>query len=155
VEIDPYSDNYVPVTACDEQFAEAVGELPQDNGLNGRSGRGMPSEAGDGHNGPLPEGAAGVDAHFEQATGNSHVAAYSGPPMGSMQGFAEASAAQSVQNPVFVVARGQPSSVSMCVRHQLARCQEFGAGYRIHQSSMHSRGCRIRVWDIRQHRLGE
>ena len=38
VEIDQYSDNYVPVTLSDEQFAEAVGELLQDDGLNGQSG---------------------------------------------------------------------------------------------------------------------
>jgi len=65
-----------------------------------------------GHNGPPPQGAAGVDAHFEQATGNGHVAASSGPSTGSTQGYVEASAAQSVQDPVFMVARGQPLSVS-------------------------------------------
>jgi len=112
VEIDLYADNHVPVTECDDQFAEAVGELLQDNGLNGQSGHGMPPEAGDGHNGPPPQGAAGVDAHYEQATWNSHVAASSGPSTGPMQGYAEASAAQSVQNPVYVVARSQPLSVS-------------------------------------------
>jgi len=52
VETDQYVDNYVPVTEGDEQFAEAVGELPRDNGLNGQSDHGMPPEAGDGHNGP-------------------------------------------------------------------------------------------------------
>jgi len=111
VEIDPYADNHVPVTEGDDQFAEAVGELPQDNGLNGQSGNGMPPEAGDRHNGPPPQGAAGVDAHFEQATGNGHVATSSGPSMGSMQGYTEASAAQSVQDPVYVVAQSQPTSV--------------------------------------------
>jgi len=62
VEIDPYADNHVLVTEGDSQFAEAVGELPQDNGLNGQSGNGMLPEAGDWHNGPPPQGAAGVDA---------------------------------------------------------------------------------------------
>jgi len=117
VEIDPYVDNYVPVTEGDEQFAEAVVELPQDNGLNGQSGNGMPLEAGDGHNGPPPQGAAGADAHFEQATGNGHVAASSGPPMGPVQGFAAASTAQSVQNPVYAVVREQPLSLSGAYTH--------------------------------------
>jgi len=93
VEVDPYADNYVPVTEGDEQFAEAVGELPQDDGLGGQSGDGMPLEAEDGHDGLPP-----------LATGNGHVAASSGPPTGSIQRFAEASAAQSVQNPVPSVA---------------------------------------------------
>jgi len=112
VEVDPYVDNHVPVTEGDDQFAEAVGELPQDNGLTGQSGHGTPPGAGDGHNGPPPQGAAGVDAHYEQATGNGHVAATSGLSMGSMQGYAEASTTQSVQDQVYVFARSQPFSVS-------------------------------------------
>ena len=32
VEVDLYADNNVPVTEGDEQFAEAAGELPQDDG---------------------------------------------------------------------------------------------------------------------------
>jgi len=75
VEIDPYADNHVPVTEGDEQFAETDGEMPQDNGLNGQSSNGTPLDAGDGNNGPPP-----------LPTGNGHVAASSGPPMGSMQG---------------------------------------------------------------------
>jgi len=47
VEVDPYADNYVPVTEGDEQFAEAVGELPQDDGSAGQNGNGIPLEAGD------------------------------------------------------------------------------------------------------------
>jgi len=107
VEVDPYADNYVPVTEGDEQFAEAVGELPQDNGLDGQSGDGMPLEAEDGHDGlPLLD------------TGNSHVATTSGPPTGTMQGFAEASAAQPVLDPVPVAALPtQPLSVSGAYAH--------------------------------------
>jgi len=96
IEADPYAHNVVPVTEGDEQFAEAVGELPQDHGLDGQASPGMPLEAGDGHDGPPPQGAAGVDAHHEQAMGNGHVAASSGPPTGPIQGFAEASTAQPV-----------------------------------------------------------
>jgi len=85
IETDPYVDNIVPVPEGEEQYSEAVGELPQDQGLDGQAGPGMPLEAGDGHDGPPPQGAAGVDAHHEQATGNGRVAASSGPPMGSIQ----------------------------------------------------------------------
>ena len=35
VEVDPYADNNVLITERDEQFAGAVGELPQDDGLTG------------------------------------------------------------------------------------------------------------------------
>jgi len=94
-----------------------VGELLEANGLNGQSSNGMPLEAGDGHNGPPPQGTAGADVHFEQATGNGHVAASSGPPAGSIQGFVKASTMQSVQNPVFAVARDEPLSVSGAYMH--------------------------------------
>ena len=47
VEVDPYADNHVLVTEGDEQFAEAVGELPQDDGSTGQSGGGTPLEAED------------------------------------------------------------------------------------------------------------
>ena len=54
-----------------------------------------------------------VDAHQGQAMGNGRVAATSGPPMGSIQGVAEASAALPVLNPVPPVALSvQPPSVS-------------------------------------------
>jgi len=107
VEVDPYADNYVPVTEGDERFAEAVGELPQDDGLGGQSSDGTPWEAEDGHDGLPP-----------LATGNGHVAASSGPPTGSIQGLAEASAAWSVPNPVPAVARpAQPLSVSDAYAH--------------------------------------
>jgi len=107
VEADPCVDNIVPVTEGDEQYAEAVAELPQDDGLDGQSGNGMPLKAGDGHNGLPP-----------LATGNGHVAASSGPPTGSMQGFAEASATPPVQNPVPAVAfPAQPLSVSGAYMH--------------------------------------
>jgi len=70
-------------------------------------------EAGDGQDGPPPQGAPSVDAHQGQATGNSCVAAASGSPTGSIQGIAEASAAQPVLNPVPSVAfPAQPLSVS-------------------------------------------
>jgi len=102
VEVDPYVDNVVPVPEGDEQFAEAVGELPQNYGLNGQPGNGMPLEAGDGHDGPPP-----------LATGNGHVAATSGPPTGSIPGVAEASTAPFVPNPVPPAALPvQPLSVS-------------------------------------------
>jgi len=74
VEVDPFADNYVPVTEGDEQFAEAVGELPQDDGSNGHSGNGTPLEA-EGEQDGLPP----------LATGNGRVAATSGPLVGSMQ----------------------------------------------------------------------
>ena len=105
VEVDPYVDNYIPVTEGDEQFAEAVGELPQDNGLDGQSDNGTPLEAGDGHDGPPP-----------LATGNGHVAAASGPPTGSIQGFAEASTAQSVLDPVPAAALPVQPVCEWCVR---------------------------------------
>jgi len=50
--------------------------------------------------------------------GNGHVAASSGPPTGSIQGFAEASTTQPVQNPVPAVALpAQPLSVSGTYAH--------------------------------------
>jgi len=52
IEADPFADNIVLVTEGDEQFAEAVGELLEDQGLDGQAGPGMPLEAGDGHDGP-------------------------------------------------------------------------------------------------------
>jgi len=120
VETDPFVDNIVPVPEGDEQFAEAVGELPQDQELDGQAGPGMPLEAEDGHDGPPPQGAAGVDAHQGQTTGNGHVAATSGPPTGPMQGITEASAAQPAQNPVPTVALpAQPLSVSGAYTHAL------------------------------------
>jgi len=79
VETDPFVENIVPVPEGDEQFAEVEGELPQDQGLDGQAGPGMPLEAEDGHDGPPPQGTAGVDAHQGQATGNGHVAAASEP----------------------------------------------------------------------------
>jgi len=112
VEVDLYVDNNVPVTEGDEQFAEAVGELPQDDGSSRQSGNGTPLEAGDEHDGLPP-----------LATGNGRVAATSGPPMGSMQELAETilCAAQFVQNPVPlipVVARpAQPLFVSGAYAH--------------------------------------
>jgi len=107
VEVDQYADNYVPVTEGDEQFAEAVGELPQEDGSSGQSGNGTPPEAEDEHDGLPP-----------LATGNGRVAATSGPPMGSMQELADTilCAAQFVQNPVppipAVARPAQPLSVS-------------------------------------------
>jgi len=107
VEVDPYADNQVPVTEGDEQFAEAVGELPQDDGLDGQSDNGTPLEAGDGHDGLPP-----------LATGNGHVAAASGPPTGSIQEFVEASTAQPVLDPVLAAALpAQPLSVSGAYVH--------------------------------------
>jgi len=102
----------------EDQYVEAVGELPEDNVLDGQSSNGMPLEAGDGHTSCALQGAAGVDAHFEQATGNGHVAASSGPLMGSIEGFVEASAMPTVQNPVPAVALpAQPLSVSGAYAH--------------------------------------
>jgi len=113
VEVDPYVDNVVPVPEGEEQYQEAVGELPQDQGLDGQASPGTPLEAEDRQDGPPPQDAAGVDAHQEQATGNGRVAATSGPHMGSIQGIAEASAALPVPNPVPSVAfPAQPLSVS-------------------------------------------
>jgi len=118
IEADSWVDQYVAVTEGEEQYSEAVGERPQDNGLDGQSGNGTPLEAGDGHDGPPPQGAAGADAHFKQATGNGHVTASSGPPTGSIQGFVEASTMESVQNPVPEVASPtQPLSVSGAYVH--------------------------------------
>ena len=85
IEVDPYADNIVPVPEGEEQYQEAeeaVDELPQDQGLDGQAGPGTPLEAGNGQDGPRPQGAAGVDAHQGQAMGNGCVAATSGPPMG-------------------------------------------------------------------------
>ena len=96
VEVDPYADNIVPVPEGEEQYQEAVDELPQDQGLDGQAGPETPLEAGNQQDGPPPQGAAGVDAHQGQATGNGRVAATPGPPMGSIQGIAEASAATPV-----------------------------------------------------------
>jgi len=79
VETDPWVDQYVAVPEGEDQYVEAVAELPEDDGLNGESDNWMPLEAGDGRNGPPPVGAAGVDAYPEQATGNGQVAASSGP----------------------------------------------------------------------------
>jgi len=79
IEADPFADNIVPVPEGDEQYSEAVDELPQDHELDGQGGPRMPLEAGEGHDGPPPQGAAGVDAHQGQAMGNGHVAAASGP----------------------------------------------------------------------------
>jgi len=70
--------------------------------LDGQSGDGTPSEPENGHDGLPP-----------LATGNGHVAASSGPPTGAIQGFAEASAAQPVLDPVPAAALpAQPLSVS-------------------------------------------
>jgi len=52
VEVDPYADNVVPVPEGEEQYQDAVGELPQDQGLDGQAGPGMPLEAEDGQDGP-------------------------------------------------------------------------------------------------------
>jgi len=137
VETDPFVDNIVPVPEGDEQFAKAVGELPQDQGLDGRAGPGMPLEAEDGHDGPPPQGAAGVDAQQGQATGNGHVAATSGPPTGPMQGIAEASAAQPAQNPVpAVVLPAQPLSewrVRACIAnwHDARRLEPVSGSVRV------------------------
>jgi len=113
VEVDPYADNIVPVSEGKEQYQEAVGELPQDQGLADQAGPGTPLEAEGWQDGPPPQGAAGVDAHQGQAMGNGRIAATSGPPMGSIQVIAEASAALPVPNPVPPVALpAQPLSVS-------------------------------------------
>ena len=73
METDSLVDMLVAVTEGEDQCVEAVGELHED-GLDGQSGDGIPPEAEDGCNGPPPEGAAGADAHFKQATGNGQVA---------------------------------------------------------------------------------
>ena len=52
IDADPYADNIVPVTEGGEQNQEAVVELPQDQGLDGQAGPGMPLEAEDGQDGP-------------------------------------------------------------------------------------------------------
>jgi len=104
MEADLYAENIVPVPEGEGQYQEVVEELPQDQGLDGQAGPGTPLEAGGGQDGPPPQGAAGVDAHQGQAMGNGRVAATSGPPMGSIQGIAEASAALPVSNPVPPVA---------------------------------------------------
>jgi len=117
VETNPWVDMQVAVTEGEEQYVEGVGELHED-GLKGQSGDGMPPEAEGGHNGPPPEGTAGADAHFEQATGNGQVADPSGPPVGSMPGFVEASAMQTVRNPVpAVVLPAQLLSASGAYAH--------------------------------------
>jgi len=70
VETDSLVDMQVAVAEGEDQYVEAVGELHED-GLDGQSADGMPPEAGDGRNGPPPEGAAGVDVHFEQVVGTA------------------------------------------------------------------------------------
>ena len=67
VEVDPYADNNVPVIEGEEQYQEAVGELPQDDGLTGQNGGGTPLEA-----------EAERDGQPPLATGNGRVAATSG-----------------------------------------------------------------------------
>jgi len=117
VETNPWVDQYVVVAEVEEQYVEAVGEL-QENGLDGQSGDGMPPEAGDGRNGPPPDSAAGADVYFKQAAGNGQVADLPGPPLSSMPGFVEASATQTIGNPVSVVAHlVQPLSVSGAYAH--------------------------------------
>jgi len=156
IEADLWVDQYVPVAEGEEQYSEAVGEL-QDNGLDGQSGNGVPLEAGDEHNGPPPQGAAGAEAHFEQATWNGHVAASSGPATGSIQGFVEASATQSVQNPVLAaVLPTQPLSVSGAYAHVPPVGVMPGVWSQLPDpSELYTLpGCRIRIWDIRQYRLG-
>jgi len=151
VEVDPYADNYVPVTEGDEQFAEAVGELPQDDGSGGQSGNGTPLEAEDEHDGLPP-----------LATGNGRVAATSGPPMGSMQELADTilCAAQFIQDPVPpipVVARlAQPLFVSGAYAHAPPIGAMPGVRSRLPDpSELYAlRGCHIQVWGICQHRLG-
>jgi len=107
----------VAVAEGKDQYVEAVGELHEDR-LDGQSGDGMPPEAGDGLNGSPPKGAAGVDAHFEQVAGNGQVADPCGPLTGSISGFVEASATQTVGNPVPAIALpAQPLSVSGAYAH--------------------------------------
>ena len=103
MEIDSLLDMQVAVAESEDQYVEAVGELHEDR-LDGQSGDGTPPEAEDGHNRSPPEGAAGADAHFEQVAENGQVADPSGPLVGSMPGFVEASAMQTVGNPVPAVA---------------------------------------------------
>ena len=140
VEVDPYADNNVLITEGDEQFAEAVAELPQDDGSTGQNGNGTPLEAGDERDGLPP-----------LAMGNGHVAATSGPPIGSMQELADTilCAAQFVQDlvpPIPMVARpAQPLLVSGAYAHAPSTCLESGAGCRIRRSFMHFRACHIRV----------
>jgi len=42
IEADPYADNIVPVPEGEEQYQEAVGELPLEQGLDGQAGPGTP-----------------------------------------------------------------------------------------------------------------
>jgi len=90
----------VAVTEGEEQYVEAVDELHEDGYNNGQSGDGMPPEAEDGRNEPHPEDAAGADVHYEQVAGNSQVADRSGHLAASILGLVEASATQTVGNPV-------------------------------------------------------
>jgi len=109
-------------------------------------------QAEDKRNGPPPEDAAGVDAHFEQVAGNGQVADPSGPLVGSIPGFMEASATQTVGNPVPVAALpAQRLSVSGAYAHAPAAAATPGVWSRLPDPSelyalprMH-----IRVWDIR------
>jgi len=157
VETDSLVDMHVAVTEGEQQYIEAVGELHED-GLDGQSGDGMPPEAEVGRNGPLPKDAAGADMHHEQVAGNDPVANLPRPAVGSIPGFVEASATQTVGNPVPVVALpAQPLSVSGAYAHAPTAGMMPGvwSRLRIHRSFKCFLGCRIRVWDIRQHRLGE
>ena len=108
---------HVAVSEGEVQYVEAVGEL-QEDGLDGQSGNGMPPEAGDGRNGPPHGDAACADVHHEQVAGNGQVADPSGPPVGSILRFVEASTTQSVGNPVPAAAlHTQPLSVSGAYVH--------------------------------------
>ena len=99
VEVDPYADNNVLITEGDEQYAEAVGELPPEDGATGQTGDGTPLEAGDER-----------DRQPPLATGNGRVAATPGPPMGSMQELADTilCAAQFVQEPCLLYTSPSP-----------------------------------------------
>jgi len=145
----------VPIADGDTSTnVDAVGEPQEDGSVTG-SGDGMLPEAEARHNKPPPEDAAGADAHFEQVAGNGQVADPSGSLVGSIPGSVEASATLSVRNPVPAVALPAQVPYVSGVHAPMAQCQESGANCRIRRSFTRSHESRIRVWDIRQQRMGE
>ena len=80
----------------DDEYQEAVTGQPED----GAVGDGTPLEQGEDPTGPNPGGAAGVDAHDGQTTGDGQVAGPSGLQGGAIADPVEASTTGAIQNPV-------------------------------------------------------
>ena len=94
LEIDDVVDLVLPVN--DDEYQEAVTGQPAD----GLDGDGMPLEQGEDPTGPNPGGAAGVDAHDGQTTGDGQVAGPSGLQGGAIANPVEASTMGVTLNPV-------------------------------------------------------